>query len=226
MYNKSNDKSQRQDINIPNDHHQHHHHHAPSNSFYNLQMYSSPSLYTTNTQTPPPVLSTPIQPHQKSAGLYQNLHEVPYHNPSSSMHTPRSASPAGSSSSSSASMNNYATRTAPPQKQSVIQKNGITFTDPFYSANDTHFRGVSSSSETTAPVTVLQPLYATFGPESIFITCPYCHHTDLTDVEKAIGSKSLLWACIIPCFGFLRSSKRDTRHRCKNCLNVIGIHYP
>jgi hypothetical protein len=73
---------------------------------------------------------------------------------------------------------------------------------------------------------VIQPIYATFGPESIFVTCPYCHHTDSTEIQQAIGSEALLWACIIPGFGLLRKSKWDTRHRCKNCLNVIGIYYP
>ena len=58
--------------------------------------------------------------------------------------------------------------------------------------------------------TVIQPVYATFGTESIFVTCPYCHHTDSTEIEHTVGSEALLWACIIPCFGFCRKSKWDT----------------
>lgn len=162
---------------------------SSSSSFYNMQMYSPPSLYTNARSVSPS--SSPIA--HNGSGLYQNIHEVSYH----------------------------------PAPQ--VQKNGIVFTDPFAASNP-NFDSVSTSRSSTrsyeqaSPVT--QPLYATFGTDPMFVTCPYCHHTELTEVERAIGSKSLLWACIVPCFGFLFSSQWDTRHRCKNCLNVIGIHFP
>lgn len=186
--------------------------------FYDLQMYSNAN--TANTAN-----TGPGNPQ-----LYQNVREVSYHH-------------GHGNNVNNGHVNNHlhALRHTPsPVRQ--VEKGGITFVDPFtpsqYSSSPPQYTSNTSNATYANPSpsnpqkihvsteTVIQPVYATFGTESIFVTCPYCHHTDSTEVELAVGSEALLWACIIPCFGFCRKSKWDTRHRCQNCLNVIGTHYP
>lgn len=226
-------------------------------SYYNLQMYSTPSLYataTTSAVTTAPLSATTHNyqsPSPQPHNLYRNVQEVPYHpitdhRPYQVRSTP---SPSASNRSSSSSGMEY----------NKVHKNGITFVDPFSApvstiTNDNHSqqqqqqyqqynqknqininpvinRNNTASSLISNNVRInseplSQPLYATFGTESIFVTCPYCHNTDTTETERVVGSVAVLWACIIPFAGFLRKSKWDTRHRCKNCLNVIGTYYP
>lgn len=189
---------------------------SATSSFYNLQMYSTPTLHTHNA----PINNT-ISPPLNN--LYQNIQEISYH-PDTPLARPL-ATPI------------YRSTPSPPNTLNSVHKNGITFVDPFHQANNiteqqktqqiypTNTQSRASSFVTQGEA-VIQPLFATFGTESIFVTCPYCHHTAETDVEQVIGSEALLWACIIPLAGLLLKSKWDTRHRCKNCLNVIGIHYP
>ena len=199
----------------------------PSSSyFYDLQMYS-------NTNVPP------ANNVNVNSQLYQNVREVPYHQGHVNSHAHNN-------------MNVYAHRQQTSSSSGSVRqvdKDGITFVDPFapssqylsslnspplrYTSNNSSSYTNTNSVPPSTPQklhisseTVIQPVYATFGYESIFVTCPYCHYTDSTDIEQVIGGEALLWACIIPCFGFLRKSKWNTRHRCKNCLNVIGIHYP
>lgn len=191
----------------------------PSGYFYDLQMYSNANTINTGGAGNPQ--------------LYQNVREVSYHH--------------GHGNNISGHGNNAVTQlhalrhTPSPVRQ--VEKGGITFVDPFtpsqYSSSPPQYTSNTSNTSTYAnpspsnpqkvhvsTETVIQPVYATFGTESIFVTCPYCHHTDSTEIEQTVGSEALLWACIIPCFGFCRKSKWDTRHRCQNCLNVIGTHYP
>ena len=180
---------------------------TPNSSFYNLQMYSNPALPNFN--------------------LYQSVQEVPYHHQQPQVQVDRYDV-------NGIITNRHVTSPSPSQQVSSrqVHQNGITFSDPFapsqgqtdyYSQNQTNSVS-SSASRVIEPV--VQPIFATFGTESIFVTCPYCHHTDSTEVEEVIGSEALFWACIIPFFGFLKRSKWDVRHRCNNCLNVIGIYYP
>lgn len=215
---------------------------SPASSYYNLQMYSTPSQYNTlstntnnsnsNYNQQQPQLQ---QAQNSSFNLYQSLQEVFYHPPLDhrsypvrSTPSPSQSASTGSSSSSGAEFNK-------------VHKNGITFVDPFTPPTSTtkeHLnnncinRNINNNNNTTVDHVrincepVVQPIYATFGTESIFVTCPYCHNTDSTEIEQVIGSEAMLWACIIPFAGFLRKSKWDTRHRCKNCLNVIGTYYP
>lgn len=214
---------------------------SPTTSFYNLQMYSTPSLYTTPSQ---PQVSQSTSPYNN---LYQSVQEVPYHPPVDQRAYPIRSTPIPTASTGSSSSSGM--------EYNKVHKNGITFVDPFtppMTAQDayhhqqhqsrhqqhthqthTHSNTISKTSSISKPSNnrinfepVVQPIYATFGTESIFVTCPYCHNTDSTDVEQAIGSEAILWACIIPFAGFFIKSKWDTRHRCKNCLNVIGVYYP
>lgn len=205
----------------------------PSSYFYDLQMYS-------NTNSPSPTTNPQYN-------LYQNVQEVLYHQ--GHLNSSRSVNNFNTSNAAAAIHGQRQQQSSPVLRQ--VEKGGITFVDPFtpsqYSSSPNSqppqpsqytSSNYSNSSNTVPSVPimtqkvhvsteiVLEPVYATFGTESIFVTCPYCHHTESTDIEQAIGSEALLWACIIPCFGFLRRSKWDTRHRCKNCLNVIGTHYP
>jgi hypothetical protein len=221
---------------------------SSTSSFYNLQMYSTPSLYTRTTPTVIPVsTNTHYQSQsQQPLNLYQNVQEVLYHPTLDHRAYPVRSSPSPSAASTGSSSSGI--------EYNKVHKNGITFVDPFStpvssSTNDNYYhqqqqlynqrnlsninsiRNTTSSSSIsnnvrTSSETVFQPIYATFGTESIFVTCPYCHSSESTEIEQVVGSKSFLWACIIPCAGFLRKSKWDTRHRCKNCLNVIGTYYP
>lgn len=196
---------------------------AQTSSFYNLQMYSTPRLY--NTAPAAPMHTYSKQPQSASFNLYRNVQEVLYH-PSvdhGMHHQPVRSTPSPSASSSTEFNNN-----------NIVHKNGITFVDPFSTSttnsmhnhnNNSNTMNVNTSNRINSE-TIIQPIYTTFGTESIFVTCPYCHNTDSTDIEQVIGSEALFWACIIPFAGFLLKSKRDTRHRCKNCLNVIGTYYP
>ena len=222
--------------------------HSPnSSSFYNLQMYSNPSLKSqTHSQTQS---QTQSQTHSSlsisSVNMYQNLQEVPYH---PSPPVSRSTSPDLSYPNPPTShFHNTPTTSSSSSTSDVeyrqVQKNGIIFVDPFspplasgsgagyltdsYNHCSTSNIQIPQSNRTisnTEPV--VQPIYATFGPESIFVTCPFCHFTDSTEVERVIGSKAMSLACFIPLVAFFKKSKWDTRHRCKNCLNVIGVHYP
>lgn len=131
-----------------------------------------------------------------------------------------------------------------PTDGSAGSSAGITFTNPFVPSepNDACPRSYSSSSVNGCSSPVLlqstnvsnniansgatfQPLYATFGAEPVFVSCPYCQHTDETITEPVIGMRSVLCCIILPIFGLLFKSKWDTRHKCKCCLNVIGVHY-
>lgn len=214
---------------------------SPTSSFYNLQMYSTPSLYATTAPTPM-ISSHNIQSQQSqnsSFNLYQSVQEVPYHPPLDHRPYPIRSSPSPSMTSTGSSSSG--------SELNKVHKNGITFVDPFstpvstttndkyYNQQQYHQRNhsnINSNIRNTTTTTrminepVFQPIYATFGTESIFVTCPYCHNTDSTEIEHVIGSEAMIWACIIPFAGFLRKSKWDTRHRCKNCLNVIGTYYP
>lgn len=209
---------------------------SPTTSFYNLQMYSTPSVYT-----------APSQSNSSYNNLYQSVQEVPYHPPVDHRTYPIRSTPSPSASTGSSSSSGL--------EYNKVHKNGITFVDPFtppatthdayhhqhrshhqQHAHQTQTQSNSISKNSSISKTnnnnrinfepVVQPIYATFGTESIFVTCPYCHNTDSTEIEQAIGSEAILWACIIPFAGFLMKSKWDTRHRCKNCLNVIGVYYP
>lgn len=196
---------------------------ASNYSFYNLQMYSNTgntsSVSTQSAQSTPFTQSTHTQqntPFTQTAAhtnLYQNIQEVPYHHHAVEPLDRRPPSPAISPRSSP----NPPTISTPIN---TVHKNGITFIDPFQAQTQVNAQQQQQS------LRQLAPLYATFGPDPIFVTCPYCHHTAETEVQQAVGSEALLWACLIPFAGLLLKSKWDTRHKCKNCLNVIGIHYP
>ena len=218
---------------------------SSTSSFYNLQMYSTPSLYATTitpAATAAPFSATTQSPQPYN--LYQSVQEVPYHPPLDHRPYPVRSTPSPSASNGSSSSSGM--------EYNKVHKNGITFVDPFTTptTNDNYYhqnqqiqqqqqynqRTVINRNNTASSLIsnnvrvnsepVFQPIYATFETESIFVTCPYCHNTDSTETELVIGSEALFWACIIPFAGFLRKSKRDIRHRCKNCLNVIGTYYP
>lgn len=191
--------------------------------------YSSP--YSSTSSSPPPSnLSVPVQ--NNNFYNLQMYHDTGVQSNITNLANNNSTAPATAMSTVSLPQNPY---------QSV-QEVPYHFTEYTATVSNSRFINSNNSTPTTSiPISphppnpqpqiipsgpVLQPIYATFGPESIFVTCPYCQHTESTEIEQKIGSDALLWACIIPGFGFLRRSKWETRHRCKNCLNVIGIHYP
>ena len=207
--------------------------HSPSPYFYDLQMYSN-----TNPSPPPPT-------SHSHPNLYQNAQEVHYHQ--GQVGNRRGAS--NNSNRVPAPINNLPgnrQQSSPVGSLRKVEAGGVTFIDPFapsqyssspnspppqncsnhYTSSNTPNSPAAAQKVHVSSETVLEPVYATFGTEPIFVTCPYCHHTESTEIEQVIGTDALLWACIIPCFGFLRKSKWDTRHSCQNCLNVIGTHYP
>lgn len=170
--------------------------HTSNSNFYNLQMYQDTDAFAFPSHQAQPT-------DYANFNLYQSVQEVPYHS----------------------SSRIYSEVNSDSRNNSVRSLCDRHSTSASTSASANHFTTLTTS--TVSPYQpVLNPIYATFGTESIFVTCPYCHHNDTTEVDLAFGSDALLWACIIPFFGFLRKSKWETRHRCKNCLNVIGIHYP
>ena len=215
---------------------------SPTNpSFYNLQMYSNSSSSIGSFSQP----QSNFQQPQGSQILYQNLHEVPYHHshynhttsqPLVNLRQSANYSPPSPVSSNVSFASQKSTNLDQTGNNRHVRKGSIVFVNPFTSispssneaaeVNNGYGHNHNHPVENSSNSIHYQPIYATFGKESVFVTCPYCHYTDDSDLEPVIGSTSLLWACIIPCLGFLLKSKRDIRHRCKNCLNVIGTHFP
>lgn len=223
---------------------------SPTNpSFYNLQMYSNSSSSSSSSIGS---FSQPQSNFQQPQGpqiIYQNLQEVPYHRPHNNytiaqphvdLRQSANYSPPSSVSNNGSFISQKSTNLNISGNNRHVRKGSIVFVNPFTSipsssnevAEVNHINSHNHNHNIYAPVDNssdsihYQPIYATFGKESVFVTCPYCHYTDDSDLEPVIGSTSLLWACIIPGLGFLLKSKRDIRHRCKNCLNVIGTHFP
>lgn len=186
---------------------------AHSGSFYTMKMYETPSQ---------------SQASINSGSRYLPPQEIPYHNPQMNTNNQQQQPlinrniHSNSPISSSEIPTNY--NITDSSKGSAA---GIVFTNPFTSSppptQAPSLNNVSNSNINSAGT--FQPLYATFGPEPVFVSCPYCQHTDETQVEPATGISSLLCCLILPVFGLFLKSKKDTRHRCKCCFNVIGVHY-
>lgn len=184
-------------------------HSAPTSSFYTMKMYETPAT------DPVANSSTPV-----SASRYLPPREVPYHLLQGHGDQETGGSAAGISftnpfaGSSSANSNSSSNSTPPPVHQAYQQQ------QQQQAQSSTKISNTVANSGAT-----FQPLYATFGPAPVFVSCPYCQHTDETITEPAIGVRSVLCCFMVPVFGLLFKSKWDTRHKCKCCLNVIGTHY-
>lgn len=170
-------------------------HSAPTASFYTMKMYETPVESSASASS--------------AGSRYLPPREVPYHH-----------SPPGTI----------------PEASSAGSATGITFTNPFAPVevrpvlqpqpqSQPQTSNTNISNQVANSGATFQPLYATFGPSPVFVSCPYCQHTDETIAEPAIGIRSVLCCMALPVFGLLFKSKWDTRHKCKCCMNVIGTHY-
>jgi hypothetical protein len=184
-------------------------HSAPTASFYTMKMYETP-VETNRSAT------------NEANSRYLPPREIPYHHSSLS----KESAPAANGSSAGITFTNpFVPSESPPRSagasppvQPVIQT--ITPSPLLPAANSTAVSNQAANSGSS-----FQPLYATFGRAPVFVSCPYCQHTDETIAEPAIGMRSVLCCIALPVFGFLFKSKWDTKHKCKCCLNVIGTHY-
>ncbi|CAG9326314.1 unnamed protein product [Blepharisma stoltei] len=69
-----------------------------------------------------------------------------------------------------------------------------------------------------------------YGFEPIQVTCPYCHHTALTRIERTPGMMvwmmCLILLCLFPfcsCLPFCIPSLFDVNHYCGHCSKRLGI---
>jgi len=115
-----------------------------------------------------------------------------------------------------------------PAGTGSVTINDIVFTNPFPSGACASPQAHSQAHvpDSRSNNALICPVYAYFGREPVFVTCPYCHNTDETRTELFIGVSSILRCFMIPIIGLFVKSARDTRHYCRNCLNIIAIHKP
>ena len=127
-----------------------------------------------------------------------------------------------------------------PAGPGIVKINDVVFTNPFHNGNSSinqqqvHYHPHPHHSSTPVLPAVQVPsegtsvpvLYAYFGREPVFVTCPYCRHIDETRIESVIGIASILHCFALPIIGLFLGRARDIRHYCRNCLNVIATYHP
>ncbi len=175
---------------------------APT-AFYTMKMYETP-VEPSNRGTRPTSTSTSSSPSAR----YLQPQEIPYHHQQISSPSPQPTTKEPGAAGSAAD---------------------IIFTNPFLpptspSPTTSAATNISNQHANTAG-TAFQPLYATFGMAPVFVSCPYCQHTDETIAVPAVGAQSILCCMVLPVVGLFFKSKWDTRHQCKCCHNIIGTHY-